>query len=58
MMDAFIEDETERIPIESIVETMEIMGDPDTMAALRRGIQDVQEGNLVSFEEAKTQLDT
>ena len=42
---------------ESIVETLEIMGDPDMMAALRRGIQDVQEGNLVSFEEVKAQLD-
>ena len=42
---------------ESIVETLEIMGDPDMMAALRRGIQDVQEGNLVSFEEVKARLD-
>ena len=38
---------------ESIVETLEIMGDPDMMAALRRGIQDIQEGNLVSMEEVK-----
>ena len=29
---------------ESITETMEIMGDSDMMAALRRGIRDVQEG--------------
>ena len=42
---------------ESIVETMEVMGDPDMMAALRRGIQDVQKGNLISFEEAKARLD-
>ena len=42
---------------ESIVETLEIMGDPDMMAALRRGIQNVQEGNLVPFDEAKVELD-
>ena len=42
---------------ESIVETLEIMGDPEIMAALRRGIQDVQEGNLVAFEEVKAKLD-
>jgi hypothetical protein len=41
---------------QSTVETMEIMGDADMMAALRRGIRDVQEGNLVSLAEVKTQL--
>ena len=41
---------------ESIVETLEIMGDPEMMDALRRGIQDVQEGNLVHFEEVKAKL--
>ena len=32
---------------ESIMETMEIMGDADMMAALRQGIEDVREGNLI-----------
>ncbi len=32
---------------ESIVETTEIMGDMDMMDALRRGIEDIQAGNLV-----------
>ena len=41
---------------ESIVETMEIMGDPDTMAALRRGIKDIQAGNLVPIEQVKADL--
>lgn len=27
------------------------------IAALRRGIRDVQEGNLVAFEEVKAELD-
>ena len=36
---------------ESIVETMEIMGDADMMVALRRGIEDAQEGNLIPIEQ-------
>ena len=32
---------------ESIMETMEIMGDVDMMAALRESIEDVREGNLI-----------
>ena len=41
---------------QSIVETMKIMGDAEMMGALRRGIKDVQEGNLVSLDEVKAEL--
>ena len=41
---------------ESIVETMEIMGDPDMMAALRRGVEEVREGNLVPLEQVEAEL--
>jgi antitoxin YefM len=41
---------------ESILETLEIMGDPEMMAALRQGVKDVQEGNLVPLEEVKASL--
>ena len=41
---------------ESIIETMEIMGDADMMETLRQGIKDVQEGNLVSLAEVKAEL--
>ena len=41
---------------ESIVETMEIMGDAEMMKPLRRSIRDVQEGNLVSIDEVKAEL--
>ena len=41
---------------ESIVETMEIMGDAEIMETLRRSIRDVQEGNLVSIDEVKAEL--
>ncbi len=40
----------------SIVETMEIMGDAEMMDALRRAIRDVQEGNIVSLDEAKAEF--
>ncbi|HEU0021038.1 MAG TPA: type II toxin-antitoxin system Phd/YefM family antitoxin [Dehalococcoidia bacterium] len=41
---------------ESILETLDIMGDPEMMAALRQGIKDVQEGNLVPLDEVKASL--
>ncbi len=41
---------------ESITETMEIMGDPEMMAALRQGVQDALEGNLVPLEQVKAEL--
>ncbi len=41
---------------ESLMETMEIMSDPETMEQLRKGIQDVKEGRTVPWEEAKKQL--
>ena len=41
---------------ESIMETMEIMGDVDMMAALRESIEDVREGNLVPLEQVKAEL--
>ena len=41
---------------ESLVETLEIMGDADMMDALRRGIEDVQAGNLVPIEKVKAEL--
>lgn len=36
---------------ESIVETLEIMGDKDLMAALRKGLKDIAEGRTYSMEE-------
>ncbi len=41
---------------QSIMETMEIMGDPEMMDALRQGIKDVQEGNVVPLEQVKSEL--
>ena len=41
---------------ESIVETLEIMGDMDIMDALRRGIEDIHAANLVPIEKVKAEL--
>jgi PHD/YefM family antitoxin component YafN of YafNO toxin-antitoxin module len=36
---------------ESIIETIEILGDPDLMSALRQGIKDIEEGRTYSMDE-------
>lgn len=41
---------------QSVIETLEIMGDAEMMDALRRGIRDVQEENLVPLDEVKFRL--
>ena len=41
---------------ESIVETLEIMGDEKLMAALRQGIKEAEEGKGIPWEEAKKKL--
>ena len=41
---------------ETLMETMEIMGDAEMMAALRRSIEDIREGNLVPLDQVKAEL--
>ena len=41
---------------QSIIDTLEIMGDAEIMADVRRGIRDLQEGNLVAFDEVRTEF--
>lgn len=41
---------------ESIVETLEILGDPEMMTALRAGLDDLTRGQVVSHAEAKKRL--
>jgi antitoxin YefM len=41
---------------ESIIETMEILGDQEQMAALRKGIQALEQGETVSSEDVKARL--
>ncbi len=41
---------------DSIMETLEIMGDGEMMAALKQGIQDVKNGKTYSWEEIKQEL--
>lgn len=42
---------------ESIVETLEIMGDEDLMASLRQGIREMQEGKLIPWEDVKAETE-
>lgn len=41
---------------ESIIETMEILGDEELMAALRQGIREAEEGKGIPWEQAKKEL--
>jgi antitoxin YefM len=41
---------------ESLVETMEIMGDPSMMDALRQGIADIAAGRTISLSDLEEQL--
>ena len=41
---------------ESLLETMEVMGDPELMEALRRGVQDIAAGRLATSDEVKRDL--
>lgn len=41
---------------ESILETLEILADPDLMAALRRSIKEIKAGKTSSMEEVRKDL--
>jgi PHD/YefM family antitoxin component YafN of YafNO toxin-antitoxin module len=42
--------------IESLEETLEIMSDPEAMAAFRQGVQDIEQGRTVAWEDVKKEL--
>lgn len=39
-----------------LTETQEILADPETMAALRRGIQEAKEGKTIPLAQVKAEL--
>jgi len=41
---------------ESVVETMEIMSDPEMMAAFRQGVKEMEEGKGIPWEQVKKEL--
>jgi len=42
---------------ESIIETLEILSDPDLMAQLRRSIKEADEGRTIPWERVKEELE-
>ena len=41
---------------ESVVETLEIMSDPEMMAAFRQGVKELEEGKVIPWEQVKSEL--
>jgi len=41
---------------ESVLETMEIMSDPEMMAAFRQGVKEMEEGKAIPWEQVKKDL--
>ena len=41
---------------ESVVETMEIMSDPEMMAAFRQGVKEMEEGKAIPWEQVRKEL--
>jgi prevent-host-death family protein len=41
---------------ESLLETLEIMGDPELMDSLRKGVEDIKAGRLHSVEDIEKEL--
>ena len=42
---------------DSLLETMEILGDEDLMKSFRRGVREIEEGKGIPWEEAKKRLE-
>ncbi len=45
-----------KLQYESLVETLEILGDEELMVALRQSIQEAESGKGIPWEQAKQQL--
>ena len=41
---------------EALIETLEILGDVETMAVLRQGIKEAKQGKAIPWEQAKRKL--
>jgi PHD/YefM family antitoxin component YafN of YafNO toxin-antitoxin module len=41
---------------ESVTETLDIMSDPEMLAAFRKGVRDLQQGNIYPWEQVKKEL--
>ncbi len=48
---AFIELLRIREEIDSFIETLEILEDEETLESIRKGMKDIEEGNVISLDE-------
>jgi len=39
--------------LESLIETLEIMSDPELMESIKRGLEDIKKGEVTDFDELK-----
>jgi hypothetical protein len=39
--------------LESLIETIEIMSDPELMESIKRGLEDIKKGDVIDFDELK-----
>jgi hypothetical protein len=39
--------------LESLIETLEIMSDPELMESIKRGLEDIKNENVIDFDELK-----
>jgi len=46
-----------RTLVESLIETLEILGDEELMESIRKSEKDIQEGRLLGFKELLKELD-
>ncbi len=41
---------------ESLIETLDILSDPEAMAGIRQGLEDIRKGRIYSWEQIKRRL--
>ena len=43
--------------IDSLIETLEIMSDDELVESIKRGLKDIEKGNVVDFEEIVKEIE-
>lgn len=43
--------------LDSLIETLEIMSDEELMKSIKRGLEDIEKGNVVDFDELLKEIE-